>query len=74
MDLGLSQGELKEFTQQAVKLILSGRPGEDENLVKYKESAEFRAGVQLACAAMVLVIAENNGRLAEQLQAQGILK
>ncbi len=74
MDLGLSQGELKEFTQKAVQLILSGREGEDPVMEQYKASAQFRAGVQLACAAMVLVMAENNGRIAEQLRNAGVIQ
>ncbi len=74
MELGLSQRELKDLTQKSVQLILSARPGEDSVLEQYKASAEFRAGVQLACAAMVLVLAENNLRLTEQLQATGLMK
>lgn len=74
MELGLSQRELKDLTQKSVQLILSARPGEDTVLEQYKSSAEFRAGVQLACAAMVLVLAENNHRLTEQLQAAGLIK
>ncbi len=73
MDLGLSQNELSEFAQKAAKLILSGRDGEDPALAQYKQSAEFRAGVQLACAAMVLVLAENNARISEQLTAAGVV-
>lgn len=72
MEAGLSQRELTEFAQKAAQLILSGREGEDPVMTEYKSSAQFRAGVQLACAAMVLVIAENNSRIAEQLQAAGI--
>lgn len=74
MEIGLTQQELKEFTQKAVQLILSGRSGESPALEEYKRSAEFRAGVQLACAAMVLVLAENNQRIGEQLAAQGLPK
>jgi len=53
-------------------LILSGRDSDSAALTEYKSSAQFRAGVQLACAAMVLVIAENNARIAQQLEAAGI--
>lgn len=74
MELGLSQRELSDFTQKAVQLILSGRNGDHPALQEYKASAEFRAGVQLACAAMVLVLAENNQRIAQQLRESGILK
>ncbi|MDX2273284.1 MAG: hypothetical protein NW237_15230 [Cyanobacteriota bacterium] len=74
VELGLSQRELSDLTQKSVQFILSGREGESEALTQYKASAEFRAGVQLACAAMVLVLAENNSRITEQLQASGILK
>jgi hypothetical protein len=70
VQIGLSERELSEFTQRSVQLILSGREGESPALAEYKASAEFRAAVQLACAAMVLVIAENNARIAEQLQAK----
>lgn len=73
MELGLTQKELSEFAQKSAQLILSGREGESPALQGYKESAEFRAGVQLACAAMVLVLAENNHMISKQLQDAGIL-
>ncbi len=74
MELGLTQKELSDFAQKAAQLILSGREGESPALQQYKESAEFRAGVQLACAAMVLVLAENNNRVSEQLREAGVTK
>jgi hypothetical protein len=67
VQIGLTQRELTELTQKSVQLILSGREGDSEALTQYKTSAQFRAGVQLACAAMVLVLAENNERISEQL-------
>lgn len=70
MEIGLSQAEIRDLAQKAAQLILSGRDGDSEALQTYKQSAEFRAGVQLACAAMVLVVAENNSRIAEQLAAK----
>ncbi|MFS8900783.1 hypothetical protein [Synechococcus sp. H60.2] len=69
MQLGLTERELKELAQKSVQLILSPREGDSEALAQYKTSAEFRAGVHLACAAMVLVLAENNERLSQQLAA-----
>ncbi|MEN9206072.1 MAG: hypothetical protein Q6K99_04165 [Thermostichales cyanobacterium BF4_bins_65] len=72
MQIGLTEKELSEFTQKAAQLILSGRDSDSAALTEYKASAQFRAGVQLACAAMVLVIAENNARIAQQLEAAGI--
>ena len=69
MQLGLTERELKELAQKSVQLILSPREGDSEALAQYKASAEFRAGVHLACAAMVLVLAENNERLSQQLAA-----
>lgn len=70
VEIGLSQAEIRDLAQKAAQLILSGRDGDSEALQTYKQSAEFRAGVQLACAAMVLVVAENNSRIAEQLAAK----
>ncbi len=67
MQIGLTERELTELAQRSVQLILSPREGDSEALVQYKSSAEFRAGVHLACAAMVLVLAENNERLSQQL-------
>ncbi|MCJ2544314.1 hypothetical protein [Thermostichus vulcanus] len=67
MQVGLSQRELTELAQKSAQLILSGREGDSEALTQYKSSAQFRAGVQLACAAMVLVLAENNDRISQQL-------
>ncbi|MGY4592157.1 hypothetical protein ACVWXF_002836 [Thermostichus sp. MS-CIW-40] len=69
VQLGLTERELTELAQKSVQLILSPREGDSEALIQYKSSAEFRAGVHLACAAMVLVLAENNERLGQQLQA-----
>ncbi|HIK20698.1 MAG TPA: hypothetical protein IGR15_06530 [Synechococcus sp. M44_DOE_062] len=69
MQLGLTERELTELAQKSVQLILSPRQGDSEALIQYKSSAEFRAGVHLACAAMVLVLAENNERLSQQLLA-----
>ncbi|GAB4210676.1 MAG: hypothetical protein OHK0012_01570 [Synechococcales cyanobacterium] len=72
MQVGLSEKEISEFAQKAAQLILSGRDTDSAALTEYKSSAQFRAGVQLACAAMVLVMAENNARIAEQLSAAGV--
>jgi len=69
VQLGLTERELTELAQKSVQLILSPRQGDSEALIQYKSSAEFRAGVHLACAAMVLVLAENNERLSQQLLA-----
>ncbi len=69
MQLGLTERELKELAQKSVQLILSPREGDSEALARYKASAEFRAGVHLACAAMVLVLAGNNERISQQLAA-----
>ncbi len=69
VQIGLSERELTELTQKSVQLILSGREGDSEALTQYKSSAQFRAAVQLACAAMVLVLAENNDRISQQLSS-----
>ena len=68
VELGLTEKEISSLAQQSAQLILGERESDSEALKSYKTSAEFRAGVQLACAAMVLVMIENNRRIAEQLQ------